>query len=230
MPNFKLPFKPYIDASGDGLGAALTQVQIINFKPVEGPICFKSRRIKPTEARYGASQMECLCVIWVLEKLNYFLSGCFCKVTTDFTTVKSLLRMKETNRNMLRCDRDPKSTSVLWTNLHQLFGTNLLFSTAYHPETDGIAEKMIQTVEDMIRIFCEYGLELKYCDEFTHYWCTLLPALELKYKTSIYAVTNQTPAILEKRWDARLPQDSFRKDLVEINPTASNFKEIIEKS
>ncbi|MBW0534973.1 hypothetical protein O181_074688 [Austropuccinia psidii MF-1] len=52
MPHFKLPFKLYIDASGDVLGAALHQVQIINDKPVEGPICFISRQIKPTEGRY----------------------------------------------------------------------------------------------------------------------------------------------------------------------------------
>ncbi|MBW0535913.1 hypothetical protein O181_075628 [Austropuccinia psidii MF-1] len=30
-------------------------------------------------------------------------------------------------------DRDPKFTSALWTNLHNLFGTKLSFSTAYHP-------------------------------------------------------------------------------------------------
>ncbi|MBW0542608.1 hypothetical protein O181_082323 [Austropuccinia psidii MF-1] len=63
MPDFKLPFKLYVDASGDGLGAALHQVQIINDKPVEGPIFFISRQIKPTEARYGASQMEGLCLV-----------------------------------------------------------------------------------------------------------------------------------------------------------------------
>ncbi|MBW0534684.1 hypothetical protein O181_074399 [Austropuccinia psidii MF-1] len=73
IPDFKLPFKIYIDASGEGLGAALHQVQIINDKPVEGPICFISRQIKPTEARYGASQMECLCTVLALKKLNYFL-------------------------------------------------------------------------------------------------------------------------------------------------------------
>ncbi|MBW0574597.1 hypothetical protein O181_114312 [Austropuccinia psidii MF-1] len=40
MPDFKLSFKLYIDASGDGLGVELHEVQIINDKPVEGPIWF----------------------------------------------------------------------------------------------------------------------------------------------------------------------------------------------
>ncbi|MBW0461310.1 hypothetical protein O181_001025 [Austropuccinia psidii MF-1] len=72
-------------------------------------------------------------------------------------------------------DRSPKFPSALWKNLHHLFGTNLSFSTAYHRQTDGLAEIMIQTLEYMVRRLCEYGLELKYCDGFTHYWCTLLP-------------------------------------------------------
>ncbi|MBW0588015.1 hypothetical protein O181_127730 [Austropuccinia psidii MF-1] len=95
-------------------------------------------------------------------------------------------------------DRDLKFTSALWRNLHHLFGTKFSFSTAYHPQTDSIAERMIQTLEDMVRRFCAYGLEFKDYDLFTHYWFTLLPALELAYKTSIHASTNQTPAILEK--------------------------------
>ncbi|MBW0501676.1 hypothetical protein O181_041391 [Austropuccinia psidii MF-1] len=49
--------------------------------------------------------------------------------------------------------RDPKFTSALWTNTHRYFGTKLSFSTAYHPQTDGLAERMIQTLEDMIRKF-----------------------------------------------------------------------------
>ncbi|MBW0527495.1 hypothetical protein O181_067210 [Austropuccinia psidii MF-1] len=102
MPDFKLPFKIYLDESGDGLGSALHHVQIINDKPVEGPIFFISRKIKPTEAGYGASQMECLCLVWALEKLNYFLEGCVFEVITDCTAVKSLLNMKTPNRHMLR--------------------------------------------------------------------------------------------------------------------------------
>ncbi|MBW0469488.1 hypothetical protein O181_009203 [Austropuccinia psidii MF-1] len=76
-------------------------------------------------------------------------------------------------------DRDLKLTSALLTNLHNLFGTKLSFSTAYHPQTDGLAEKIKQNLEDIIRIFCAYGLKLKDSDGFTHDWCTLLPALEL---------------------------------------------------
>ncbi|MBW0510668.1 hypothetical protein O181_050383 [Austropuccinia psidii MF-1] len=73
MPDFNLPFKLHIDSLEDGLGSELDQVQILNEKTVEGPICFISRKIKPTEARYGASQMECLFLVWALEKLKYFL-------------------------------------------------------------------------------------------------------------------------------------------------------------
>ncbi|MBW0581150.1 hypothetical protein O181_120865, partial [Austropuccinia psidii MF-1] len=102
MPDWKLPFKLYIDACGEGLGAALHQAQIVNDKPYEGPICFISRQIKPTEARYGASQMECLCLVWALEKLHYYLDGSVFEVITDCNAVKSLLNMKTPNRHMLR--------------------------------------------------------------------------------------------------------------------------------
>ncbi|MBW0526674.1 hypothetical protein O181_066389 [Austropuccinia psidii MF-1] len=55
-------------------------------------------------------------------------------------------------------ERDIKFTSELWKNLHNLFGTNLSVSKAYHPQTDSPAEIMIKTLEDMIRRFCAYGL------------------------------------------------------------------------
>ncbi|MBW0487702.1 hypothetical protein O181_027417 [Austropuccinia psidii MF-1] len=51
-------------------------------------------------------------------------------------------------------DRDAKFTYALWTNLHRLFESILSFSMAYHPQKDGLAETMIQTLEYMIRIFC----------------------------------------------------------------------------
>jgi hypothetical protein len=38
---------------------------------------------------------------------------------------------------MIVSDRDPKFTLNFWTGLLKGFGTNMNFSTAYHPESDG---------------------------------------------------------------------------------------------
>ncbi|MBW0542317.1 hypothetical protein O181_082032 [Austropuccinia psidii MF-1] len=57
-------------------------------------------------------------------------------------------------------DRDPKLSSALWTNLHTLLGTKHSFSTAYHPQTEGLEEGMVQTLEDMIRRVFAYFQEL----------------------------------------------------------------------
>ncbi|MBW0519377.1 hypothetical protein O181_059092 [Austropuccinia psidii MF-1] len=95
-------------------------------------------------------------------------------------------------------DRDLKFTSALWTNLHRLFGTKLSFPTAHHPQTDRLAERMIQALEDMIGRLCAYGLKFKDSDGFTHDWCTLIPALELEYRTLVHSSTDQTPSMLEK--------------------------------
>ncbi|MBW0539437.1 hypothetical protein O181_079152 [Austropuccinia psidii MF-1] len=102
IPDWNIPFKLSLDACGDGLGAALHQVQIIDDKPTEGPVCYISRQIKPTEARYGASQIECLCLVWTLEKLHYYLDGSVFEAINDFKALKLLLNMKTPNRHMLR--------------------------------------------------------------------------------------------------------------------------------
>ncbi|MBW0545496.1 hypothetical protein O181_085211 [Austropuccinia psidii MF-1] len=46
--------------------------------------------------------MECLCLVWDLEKLHYYLDGSVFEVITDCNALKSLLDMKTPNRHMLR--------------------------------------------------------------------------------------------------------------------------------
>ncbi|MBW0509669.1 hypothetical protein O181_049384 [Austropuccinia psidii MF-1] len=58
-------------------------------------------------------------------------------------------------------NRDPKFTSQYLTNLYDMLGTKLKFSTAYHPQTDGLTERRIQRMEDIIRSFCASGMEYK---------------------------------------------------------------------
>ncbi|MBW0527952.1 hypothetical protein O181_067667 [Austropuccinia psidii MF-1] len=86
---------------------------------------------------------------------------------TDLLIWKRVVSYTGVVKNLIS-DRGPKFTSALWKNLHQLFQIKLSFSTAYHPQNDGLSERMIQTLEDMVRIICAYSLEFKDCDGFTH--------------------------------------------------------------
>ena len=52
-------------------------------------------------------------------------------------------------------DRDPRFTGKFWRALFDLLGTDLRFSTAFHPQTDGQSERMIQTLENFLRPYVE---------------------------------------------------------------------------
>lgn len=98
LPDFTQPFRLYIDACFEGLGAELTQMQ----EGQEKPVIYISRKLKPTEERYGATQLECLGLIWALEKLYYYLDGSTFTVYTDCQAIKALMEIKNPNRHMLR--------------------------------------------------------------------------------------------------------------------------------
>ena len=46
-------------------------------------------------------------------------------------------------------NRDPKFTSKFSKGLFNGFGTNLNFSTTYHPENDGKTERVNQVIDDV---------------------------------------------------------------------------------
>ncbi|MBW0508887.1 hypothetical protein O181_048602 [Austropuccinia psidii MF-1] len=113
--------------------------------------------------------------------------------------MESLLNMKTPNRHMLRWQKAIQEYRGN-TNIAHKAGSfnNNADGLTYHPQTDGLAGRIIQNLEDMIRRFCAYGLEFKDSDVFNHDWCTLIPALEMAYKTSVHSSTGQTPSMLER--------------------------------
>ncbi|MBW0469692.1 hypothetical protein O181_009407 [Austropuccinia psidii MF-1] len=122
-----------------------------------------------------------------------------------------------------------ETEEMIWNRVisHKGLFQNII---TYKPQNDGLEERMILTLEDIIRRFCAYGIELKDSNGFTHDWCTLIPALELAYKTSIQSSTDRTPAMLEKGCSQRPPYDTLKKGLVDINQTASSFKIVLDKA
>ncbi|MBW0514122.1 hypothetical protein O181_053837 [Austropuccinia psidii MF-1] len=90
-------------------------------------------------------------------------------------------------------------------------------------------KRIIQKLKHMIRIFCGYGLSFKESDEFTYDWCTIIPELELAFKTSVDSSMGQAPAMLEKGWNRKIPAYTLRKELIDIHPTGSSFKLMLDK-
>ena len=48
-------------------------------------------------------------------------------------------------------DRDSRFTAHFWKSFQKAIGTQLMMSTAFHPQTNGQSEMTIHVLEDMIR-------------------------------------------------------------------------------
>ncbi|KAB2632511.1 S ribonuclease [Pyrus ussuriensis x Pyrus communis] len=81
-------------------------------------------------------------------------------------------------------DRDPRFTSKFWVAFQEALGTRLLYSTAYHPQTDGQSERTIQTLEDMLR-----ASVLQFGDA----WHQRLDLMEFAYNNSFHSSIGMAP-------------------------------------
>ena len=68
--------------------------------------------------------------------------------------------------------------------MFQLQGTKLLFSSSYHPQTDGQTEVVNRTLEQYLRCFTS---------DQPKRWMEWLPWAEFSYNTATHSATNMTP-------------------------------------
>lgn len=81
-------------------------------------------------------------------------------------------------------DRGSKFVSKFWKTFTSKFNIKRNLSTAYHPESDGQTERVNQSLEQYLRIYCSYQQDD---------WDTLLPIAELVYNNAEHASTHETP-------------------------------------
>jgi transposase InsO family protein len=96
-------------------------------------------------------------ILVVVEKLTKDAHFVPVKTTHTSTNIVEIF-MKEIARlhgipRTIVSDRDTKFTSNFWRGLFKIFGTNLNFSTSYHPQTDGEIERVNRIIEDMMRMY-----------------------------------------------------------------------------
>jgi hypothetical protein len=111
-------------------------------------------------------------------------------------------------------DRGSQFTSRFWEQLHDSLDTNLRFSTAYHPQTDGQTERTNQVLEDMLRACAiQYGTS----------WDKCLLYAEFSYNNSYQASLKKSPfkALYGQKcrtplyWDQIGERQVFGPDIIE---------------
>ena len=99
-------------------------------------------------------------------------------------------------------DRDSRFLSNFWKGLFSRLGTKLLTSTAYHPQTDGLSERMNQTVEIALRYYLSKSEDTE--------WTKFLPILQRSLNNSPNTATTKSPNEILYGFKVREPTSVFK--------------------
>ena len=98
LPDFSLDFVLDTDASGDGLGAVLSQVS----NGEERVLAYASRALSRTERKYCATRREMLALVWAARHFRPYLYGKKFTLRTDHHSLKWLHNFKEPEGQVAR--------------------------------------------------------------------------------------------------------------------------------
>ena len=91
-------------------------------------------------------------------------------------------------------DRDPRFTSRFWKELQSALGTKMKFNTAFHLQTNGQSERLIQVLEDMLQ-----GCLLEFSGSLDRY----IPLMEFAYNNSFQSSIGMAPYEAFYGWKCR---------------------------
>jgi hypothetical protein len=132
-------------------------------------------------------------------KMAHFIP---CHKTNDASYIDDLF-FKEIIRlhgvpNTIVSDCDTKFLSHFWRSLWAKLGTNLLFSTTCHPQTDGQTEVVNRMLSTMLRAVLKTNIKM---------WEECLPHVEFAYNRSLHSTTKMCPFEIVYGFLPRAPID-----------------------
>jgi hypothetical protein len=151
-------------------------------------------------------------------KMAHFIP---CQKTSDVTHItnfffKEIVRLHGLPRSIVS-DRDTKFIRHFWRTLWKKMGTNLMFSSAYHPQMDGQTEVVNRSLGDLLRSLVT---------EHHNSWDNVLPQAEFAYNDSVNRSTGKSPFEIVY---GRQPRGvSELRDSEQIMTKSASAKEFIE--
>ena len=116
-------------------------------------------------------------------------------------------------------DRGTQFTSHFWQELWKMTGTSLKFSTSYHPQTQGVVERMNSVVSQTFRCLIT---ESEIRD-----WEQLLSTVEITINSSPNSSTGYTPFYLNYGFHPVAPIELLAGDEKSVVEAVTNFVERI---
>ena len=113
-------------------------------------------------------------------------------------------------------DRDVRFTGTFWRALWRNLGTDLRFSTAFHPQTQGLVERTNQTAEQVLRCLIHQLEEVRQ-------WDLLLPTVEFILNAYPNRSTGYSPFFLNYGYEPTTPQIFLRDRRFILNESVSQF-------
>ena len=109
-------------------------------------------------------------------------------------------------------DRGAIFTSRFWKSLANMMGTRQRLSTAFHPQTDGQTERMNQTVEQYLRMYCNYQQDN---------WAGLLSLAEFSYNNAYQQTIKCSPFYANYGYNPRFTVDPRTTNTTLPTPAAA---------
>ena len=122
---------------------------------------------------------------------------------------------------VLYSDRGTQFTSQFWRTLWGLTGTQLRYSTAYHPQTQGVVERMNAVVGQMLRCTIQ--------NERGGNWDQVLPTIEMTINSLPNSSTGYSPFYLNYGYHPVLPVELLKGDENVQVEAVENFVERVQK-
>lgn len=98
LPDFDRTFILRTDASEDGIGAVLLQLE----NDEKLPVAYASRKLQDREQSYAVIEKECLAVVWGVQKFHQYLYGQEFLLETDHQPLTYLDKSKTENSRLMR--------------------------------------------------------------------------------------------------------------------------------